>query len=294
MSACTAQFNNFNFLFDVDHPSADTRDISQCKTTYMTASSSFPATVFGYDPGFQPRCGLKYQCTLNVPDYSGEGGFGIFKYEKEQGADASCKHEFIRSFGPDAMPNLGVMAFGGLQTLTKHLDGVGVYHHQHLMDRQCFDASSDLVSVDLNSDAGPQTFRFDIDRPTCLAFHEALRANPGITFAEVWSQSDKGLDPELKTWESYAWLEQLLASGWNPCYSQRFDDTPGVEKQEYANVLVESLFELTVHGQLADTLSVWADGIWPTIEIRDRNPTGRWEWVPPYFDCILMFWERKW
>ena len=65
---------------------------------------------------------------LNLPDNSGDGWFGPIQYEKEQGPGSMCKHEFIKAFGPDAMPGLGVMRFGGLTVLSNHMEALGVYH----------------------------------------------------------------------------------------------------------------------------------------------------------------------
>ena len=56
-------FNNFNFLFDTAAPTADTRDLTGCKKTYMTKGSSFPWMNMdpafnwtGYDPLAKPPC----------------------------------------------------------------------------------------------------------------------------------------------------------------------------------------------------------------------------------------------
>lgn len=295
-------FQSFNFLFDSLVTTPDTGDTTNCRRTYMTKGSSFPMFI---DPSFNltTTCsGFDMKCTLNVPDNTAnEGG---------QTTDSPCKPEFTRMFGPDSMPSRSMLPFGGFVALAKHLECLGCY--ESVMGNEC---STGIFELDLTPEFDPFStstkFHLGLSADVCAHFFTRLADAPDTTLASAWEEFtllklSKRLNLANVTssaalaWQSSAALRRLKQlvnqSGWNGCYSKRyqFDEAsknatgPDINKYDPKVKL-----EMRVHGTASTDYSAFG-GVSPLVQLRDKNPSGEWQWTELKFNTILLNIGGEW
>lgn len=308
-------FNNFNFLFDTAAPTADTRDLTGCKKTYMTKGSSFPWMNMdpafnwtGYDPLAKPPCvGSEKQCLANIPDRSGSWSAFITEGTGDQSRFTPCKHEFTKMFGPDPMPSVRMLQNGGMQTLAEHLECVGCF--ESFMGKMC---PREVLSTSFQPMPGggqpEDTWGLILDQTTCTAFQEQWRKDTGTTLGMTYESFIaafvQGMPKALKDqWLNSKPLKRFLKltadSGWNGCYSERYNRNrsgwvePTPVRKYYPDVKFDLYRDGAQIGTMAQLIGAGKEGF-PHVVIRDKNPKGVWEWVPLRFSQLFMNGGNQW
>ena len=308
-------FHNFNFLFDSKAATPDTSDTTNCKMTYMTKGSSFP--IF-FDASFNltTTCpGFDLKCTLNTPDSTAiEGG---------QTSDSPCKPEYVRMFGPDAIPTQRMLSYGGMVSLAKHLECVGCY--ERVMGDEC---NADVFGLDLNPDFDPldssTKFVMELNAEICSLFFERLTSSPELDSAGCGEAGCIGLDVAWKdttqsrlsqlygqspansntsSWQSSAALRRLEeimdGSGWNGCYSKRYmyqqNETGDGELTgpTIRHFDPKPRLKIRVHGK-ESTDYIAFGGVAPLVQLRDKNMKGLWEWTELKLRAIVLNVDGEW
>ena len=295
-------FNNFNFMFDVDEATADTKDTRGCKRTYMTRGSSFP--WMNVDPAwnFDPGCpGASYQCSANIPDKSGSWGSPAFlQGTTPQPRSSPCKHELIRTFGPDSLPSVSMLENGGMQTLAQHLECVGCF--EQFMGQECPAAVYTTSRTPTGGGLPNDTWALLLDQETCDRFFAGAKRKPGYTLgrsykdlveASLTGQSEEVRQMYMDSKPLQRFLKLTSDSGWNGCYSDRFNRNKAgwTRPNDIRKFNPDVTFNVYFDGKQIfkiDELINAPEGGYPQMEIRDRNPEAVWEWLPLQVSSLFM------
>ena len=323
-------FNNFNFF--MDNPafvnSIDTRDVSQCKKTYLTRGSSAP--VFWDAGGRLPKdlmatsCpGEARTCTLNVPH---DTSVWLDRYRhvgdlKQQSPDDKCINEFATMYGPDPLPSLGVLSYGGMISITDHIQCLHCFQKQGLMNAECSYAASFINTnpenefTDRNS-----SLQIEIGHYLCDYYHDLAHEHPGASLGQAlhsfflepsnvayWAAAlNMTADQFYGIWSgapALEFLEKLTTeTGWNACQSQRFkrEVNPGGKAHGASRQRVIRdysplpFIDVQINGVPSKQGFADFGGHAPELEIRDKNPTGKWEWTPIVIDAIINAPAGRW
>lgn len=279
-------FRNFNFLIDDDARSDDPYHITNCRKTFVTLTSAFPYRV---DPKLDPKC--RQQCEMHIPDYSTDGFLGL-----GQPVTAACPREFVKSLGVDAMPGVDMHAFGGMGSVARHLECVGCF--DEAMHKSC-DVQRTLnrnggIGKSQLANRSAHAFAFELTAEMC----ERWATQPSQSIGEVYaSMHPEGRSGAGASGGSVEWLKNLTHAShagravWNPCLSRRWQRPYPPER--ITDFSPDPKVRMRVSGVEAKTSAAFG-GRWPSLEIRDRNPDGVFEWAPLRVSALLVNVQREW
>jgi hypothetical protein len=260
-------------------------------------------------------CAYNLRCTINVPDRStvwGDNGLGG---QSAQSEDSKCVNEYTRLFGPDALPSLGMMKYGGMYSLAEHFQCLHCYDKAGVMGDECspkFAAGEVNTKVEANFADQNTTLAFSLSQDLCDYFHAHVRNHPGdnlgdafaASFAErsLWSEfSDLvgvPVDELIRLWTGApapTFFQKIaVESGWNGCRSMRFIDpvrNPSLENNATPPVINKfspwPMVQMQLHGVPSTNYEAFG-GAAPEVTLRDRNPSGLWEWEPLKLSTFLF------
>ena len=160
---------------------------------------------------------------------------------KTQDSSDKCINEYTRILGPDAMPSLDVLKYGGLNALADHMHCLYCFEKQGVMGNECAEEAFYMSRVAENNLLDPNTtISFELNNERCDGFHVFEKAYPGASLGDYisylvqlpafwWDLSNvSGIDVNqlVTLWKdapALATLRQLMkGSGWNGCRSERF------------------------------------------------------------------------